>query len=274
MMKKLLLALLLVTFSLAAWAQTQLKIITLQHRFAQDLVPVVQPLLGPDGNASAIDNQLLVRASPERLQAIEQLVASMDTERKNLRITVSHSNVQQGRQQNLGVDGSARVGNGRVVIRNGRRMPAEEDDVNVDIRQRDFYSSQSGSEFVTVADGQRAFIRVGQRVPYTQQWVLLTQRYLSVQRSTEFQDITTGFAVRPRSINGQVELEITPRIAQLNSAGYIDFEELSTVVRVSPGEWFDLGGTMQGKDDVSRAILSSASDYGSGNSALQIRVDE
>ena len=274
MMKKLLLAWLIGSLSLPVWAQTQLKIITLQHRFAQDLVPVVQPLLGPDGNASAIDNQLLVRAAPERMPAIEQLVASLDAERKNMRITVSHSNVQQGTQQDLGVNGSARVGNGRVVIRNGRRMSSEDDGVNVDIRQRDFYSSQSGSEFVTVADGQRAFIRVGQRVPYTQQWSMLTQRYLSIQRTTEFQDITTGFAVSPRLINGQVELEITPRIAQLNSAGYMDFEELSTVVRVHPGEWFDLGGTMQARDDVSRAILSSQSGNSNGNSGLQIRVDE
>ncbi len=102
---------------------------------------------------------------------------------------------------------------------------------------------------------------------------MLTKHYLTIQKTTEFHDITTGFAVRPRYIGGQVELEITPRIAVPNHAGFIDFEELSTVVRVTPGQWFDLGGTMQHRDDVSRAILSRQSGSGSRNTALAIKVD-
>ena len=122
-------------------------------------------------------------------------------------------------------------------------------------------------------DGERAFIRVGQSVPYTQEWVTLTQRYTSIQRTTEFVDISTGFSVRPRSIGNQIELEITPRIAQLNQNKYIDFEELSTIVRVNRDEWLDLGGTMQQKDDVSRAILSTQNGQQSQSNALSIRVE-
>jgi type II secretory pathway component GspD/PulD (secretin) len=130
-----------------------------------------------------------------------------------------------------------------------------------------------GNEFLTVLDGERAFIRVGQSVPYTQQWVYLTSRYINIQQTIEFQDITTGFAVRPRYIGEQVELEITPRIARLNQTGFIDFEELSTVVIVKPGEWFDLGGNMQNRDDVSREILSISRGGNRQKSNLKIRVD-
>ncbi len=130
-----------------------------------------------------------------------------------------------------------------------------------------------GSEFLTVVDGERAFIRVGQSVPYTQRWVYLTNRYINIQQTVEFQDITTGFAVRPRYIGDQVELEITPRIARLNQSGFIDFEELSTVVIVTPGEWFDLGGNMQNQDAVSREILSISLGDNRQNSSLKIKVD-
>ncbi len=122
-------------------------------------------------------------------------------------------------------------------------------------------------------DGEQAFIRVGQILPFTQRWISLTRRYAVVQESVEFQDITTGFAVRPRYMGDQVEVEITPRIARWNQAGFIDFEELSTIVRVSPGEWFDLGSTMRNRDEVSQAILASEQSEEQRNLTLRIKVD-
>jgi type II secretory pathway component GspD/PulD (secretin) len=251
-----------------AWAQPELKIITLQHRFAQDLLPAVQPLVGADGTASAVDNHLMIRTTPERMQAIEQVIATMDTERKNIRITVSHEDSSYTQGSRAGISGNVRSGD--VEIRTSRRAP---DGIRADIDSRQGSSSRSSTEFVTVLDGERAFIRVGQSVPYTQQWAQLTRQYIGMQQTTAIQDITTGFAVRPRYIGGQVELEITPRIASMGRGNTVDFEELSTVVRVTPGQWFDLGGNMQSRDDVSRAILSRQQGSGSRNGNLSIKVD-
>jgi len=250
-------------------ANAEFKIITLQHKFAKDLLPSIQPMVGADGSVSAVDNNLLIRATPEQMSMIEQVVSTLDVERRNLRITISHDNHQQSEGSRVGVTGGTRIGNVDVQLPRGAQ-----DGVQLDVGQRQRSISRRGSEFVSVMDGERAFIRVGQSVPYTQQWVQYSQRYLNVQTSTQFQEITTGFAVRPRSIGNKVELEITPRIARLNSMQYIDFEELTTVVRVSPGEWFDLGGTMQNRDEVSRAILSRQADNSTQSSTLMVRVDE
>ncbi|MCB5184828.1 nodulation protein NolW [Methylobacillus gramineus] len=254
------------------------KMITLQHRFPQDLIPAVEQLVGSEGTVSAIDNHLVVRATPERMQAIEDMVARLDTARRNLRITISHDNNVQSTDSQVGVNGRGRIGNVEIgTIDGSQEHPGprrqEGTGFNIDLNRSQNESSRSGQEFVSVMDGERAFIRVGQSVPYTQQWVLLTQRYIQLQQTTEFHDITTGFAVRPKFIGGQVELEVTPRIARLNERGFIDFEELSTVVRVAPGEWLDLGGVMQGRDQVSREILSQGQ-YSAGKSTqLRIRVD-
>jgi hypothetical protein len=102
---------------------------------------------------------------------------------------------------------------------------------------------------------------------------LFTQRYAEVVQSTEFHDITTGFAVIPHYSGDEVEMEIMPRIAGISSNGIVDFEALSTRVRVKPGQWFDLGGTMQVRDEVSRAILDTRSDTASGSTSLMLRVD-
>jgi len=258
-------------YSLNAFAATEFKIIDLQHHFAEDILPIIQPLVGSDGTATGMQNHLIIRASPEKMIEIEQIIATLDVERQNLKITVSHQNNLQTNNDNAVVNGRKQIGN--VTIGTNKYPRNATDGVQLDIENNQSSIRRNGNQFINVMDGEHAFIRVGQSVPYTQEWIILTQRYASIQRTTEFVDISTGFSVRPRSIGNQIELEITPRIAQLNQSKYIDFEELSTIVRVNRGEWLDLGGTMQQKDEVSRAILSEQNGRQSQSNALSIRVE-
>lgn len=268
---KLLVLLSCLAFTTQILAAGEFKIFTLQHRFAEDLIPTIQPMVGNDGTVSGIQNQLIVRTTTEKMAEIEQLVATLDVERQNLRITVSHQNNQQLQNRDIIVQGRKRIGN--VEIGTSRFPRNSRDGVDIGLNDNQSNTSSSGNQFVNVADGERAFIRVGQAVPFTQEWVTYTRRYTSVQRTTDFVDVSTGFAVRPRTIGNQVELEITPRIAKLNQSGFIDFDELSSVVRVGKGEWLDIGGLMQQKDEVSRAILSWQSGSQIQNNQLSIRVD-
>lgn len=253
------------------WVQAEIefKIITLQHSFASDLLPTIEPLVGLEGTATGVRNQLILRASPERMREIESTVAQLDVARVNHRITVNNSNQSRSLQQRI--EGSGKVKIGNVTISNDRY--AKPNSGNIDITNNSSNTQQNSSQFLNVLDGERAFIRVGQSVPFTQEWMTITRRYTQVTQITDWQDISTGFAVRPRTIGNQVELEITPRIAQLNNQGFIDFEELSTIVRVSLGEWVDIGGTMQNHDEISRKILGFQSTSSQQNSNLVIKVD-
>lgn len=264
-----------------AFAETEFKIFTLQHRFANDLLPFVEPMTGPDGTANGIDNQLIIRASPQRMQEIEALVAKMDAARVNRKITVSTSNNLQSEHERVEASGSAKVG--KVTIGNNRRAHLSNKHSNkpnsgrIEVENNSSNTRQTSNQFIQVLDGERAFIRVGQLVPFTQEWVTLTQRYIQVDRFTDWREVTTGFAVRPRTIGDPnsklVELEITPRIARLNNQGYIDFEELTTVIRTSLGSWVDIGGTMQQNDEVSRKILGRQSLSSQQNSNLSVKVE-
>ncbi len=259
----------LFTWSLCLQAATEFKIITLQHSFASDLLPTITPMVGPDGTATGTNNQLILRASPERMREIEAIVEQLDVTKVNRRITVSTSNQGHYQQERIGARGKVKVG--KVTVSNDRRIKSNTGNINIENRAS--HTQRSASQFLNVLDGQRAFIRVGQIVPFTQEWITITRRYIHIDRTTDWHDITTGFAVRPRTIGNQVELEITPRIAKLNSQGFIDFEELTTVVRVSLGEWVDLGNTMQNHDNVSRKILGFQQSSSSSNSQLVIKVD-
>lgn len=257
--------------ALSAHAVTEFKIITLQHRFADDILPIIQSATPTDAAVTGMQNHIIVRASPEAMIEIEQLITSLDVAQQNLRITVSYQSNMDTSRDGIGVSARKRIGN--IEVRTNRYPRNAPDGVQIDIENNRSQTQSYSDQFMNVLDGQTAFIRVGQSVPFTQEWVTYTRRYVQVERTTDFVDITTGFTVRPRSIGNQFELEITPRIARLNQQGFIDFEELSTVVRVSKGQWFDLGGTMQQKDEVSRAILSKHNRNQSENSALSIKVD-
>lgn len=245
------------------------KMITLQHRFPQDILPAVQQLVGPEGSVTAIDQHLVVRATAENMTAVEAMVERLDTVQRNVRITVRYDASLVQVNRSIDVDANVRHGDAAFGVRDTH----EHEGVRFNVDDSLETSQRRGEQFLTVLDGQRAFIQVGQVVPFTQQWIFLAAQYANVQQTTEFREVTTGFAVRPRYIGNEVEVEITPRIARLNASGVIDFEQLSTTVRTPRGQWLDLGGVMQGRDDVSRAILSQ-SQYGEGkNNRLQIKVD-
>ena len=230
-MKKYLLILLLLSFS--AFAETEFKIFTLQHRFASDLLPIINPMVGTDGTASGIDNQLIIRAQPERMREIEATVAKLDAARANRKISVNTSNNLQSQHERVEVTGSRKIG--KVTVSNDRR--AKPGSSGIDIENSSSNTNQNSQQFINVLDGERAFIRVGQIVPFTQEWVTISRRYIQVDRFTDWREVTTGFAVRPRTVGNNVELEITPRIAKPNNQGFIDFEELTTVINTTLGNW-------------------------------------
>lgn len=267
MMKNIFLVLLLLCSN--AFAETEFKIFSLQHRFASDLLPVIEPLVGADGTANGMNNQLIIRAQSARMREIEQIVSQLDAARVNRKITVNSSNSLQSQQERIEAKGATKVG--KVTISNDRHAKPNTGRVEVESSSSD--SSQNSNQFISVLDGERAFIRVGQIVPFTQEWVIITRRYIQVDQFTDWREISTGFAVRPRAVGNQVELEITPRIARRNHQGFIDFEELTTIMRVSLGSWVDIGGTMQQNDDISRKILGLQNSSGLQKTNLRIKVD-
>ncbi len=187
----------------------------------------------------------------------------MDIARVNRRITINSSYQNQSQLNRTEARGRVNIDN--ITIGNDRHARTNSGNIIVE-RNRNNVQKNS-SQFLNVLDGERAFIQVGQSIPFTQDWITITRHYVQIER-TDWRNITTGFAVRPRTIGNQVELEITPRIASLNNQGMIDFEELSTTLRISLNEWVDIGGTMQNNDDISRQILGRLNSTSSRIQAL------
>lgn len=286
MLKKLIVMLLLSMPATAVLADYPLKIIPLKHRSAEELIPVIRPMLGSGENVGGMQYQLFVRASDKGLRDIELLLAELDRARKNLKITLQQDVARSGGAISQGISGEGRVGDVRVIVssrgesssRGGLVIGgAEEDSLRYKITRSTGSSQDNNSQFINVLEGSPAFIRVGQSLPYVQRFLVFAGNRVTYGQDTRFLNVTTGFDVLPRLNGDRVELEIAPRLSFVGNGGVQDvrFQELRTTVSAKLGEWVDLGGMTSGRDEISRAIFETASTHQSGGRrTVKLRVEE
>jgi len=264
-------------------AEPELHVIPLKHRFAEDVIPLLRPLLAPGESVSGVDSHLIVRATPRTIAQIERMLADVDTPRRNLRISVRHAGESERLQARQGVSGDAHQGNTRIVVTGGARNTGG---VNVGhagpagalqlhSEQRVTTKRDTSTQDLTVLDGGRAFLRVGESIPLVQPFLALAGNRVTVLPGIQYYDVTTGFEVEPRILGERILLTVTPRIGFRSNQGTqnISLQELHTAVAVQPGEWVDLGGAVESSSEVSRQILSTRRNTSGEDSRFLIRVD-
>ena len=153
---------------LGAMAVTDFKIITLQHRFAEDILPVIQPLAGNDATVTGIQNHIMIRANPKKMLEIEQAIVTLDVVRQNLKITVSRQHNLQTESDTVAVSGRKRIGNVSISTNQYPGTANARNGVQVELENNQSKSRNSSDQFINVIDGGQAFILVGQSVPFTQ----------------------------------------------------------------------------------------------------------
>jgi len=269
-------------------AESELRVIPLKHRLADEVVTVVRPLLAPGESVSGMDSRLIVRAAPRTFAQIEHLLTEIDTPRRNLRISVRHAGEREHAQDNQGISGDVRRGNTRIVVNNSNRdtggltvgRTGPDGTVQLHSERRVTTTRDASTQNLTVLDGGRAFLRVGESIPQVQPFLVLVGNRLGVVAGIQYYDVTTGFEVEPRIVNEasfteRIQLAVTPRFAFRSNQGTqtVNFQELRTVVTVKPGEWIDLGGAVESTNKVNRQILNTRRSTGSEDSRFLIRVD-
>ncbi|MBI3570063.1 MAG: hypothetical protein HY082_03020 [Gammaproteobacteria bacterium] len=268
----------------AVAAPDDIHVITLKHRTAQELVPVIRPLLGPTDAVSAIDYRLLIRTSPKRLADVERAVQQLDVAQRNLTLTVRQGSQAENRGTSQGLSGEVDIGrDARVTLPRGINddrgavIEGQSGDARLRYQTRAERGSASDNRTQTlrVLDGKPAYIRLGQSVPHVKRIISLSGRQLAITQGVEYQNVVTGFEVLPRVQGERVQLEITPRLSSLAdpASGLANFQELRTTVSVRLGEWIDLGGISGAGENVRRAIVESATAGGTEQRSVWLKVE-
>jgi type II secretory pathway component GspD/PulD (secretin) len=227
--------------------QSVLEVIELNYRSADQVIPMLKPLLAPGGTISGAQNRIIVHTTPQNLAELRKVLAVVDAMPRKLLISVRQQSTASGKGAEAEVSGSigndrARVtvpgtgGNqgGTVVIRRG------DDHVRGRVSQSQSAVTDSNVQALQVLEGNEAFIHVGQSLPVRSQ---------SAQGSdtVQYRDAGTGFYVRPRVNGNRVTLSISTRrdnVADPNT-GALNVQRVYTVVSGRLGEWIELGGITQ-----------------------------
>lgn len=256
--------------------QTVLEVIELNYRNADQVIPMLKPLLAPGGTISGMQNRIIVRTTPQNLAELRKVLDVVDAMPHKLLISVRQQSTASGMASEAEVSGS--IGNdraratvpgtgsnqgGTVVIRRG------DDHVRGRVSQSQSAASDSSVQTLQVLEGNEAFIQVGQSVPVRSQ---------SAQGSetVQYRDAGAGFYVRPRVSGNQVTLSISTRrdsVADPNT-GTLNVQRVDTMVSGRLGEWIELGGIAQESVQRDSGAVYRRSVSGQDDRRVFLKVDE
>jgi type II secretory pathway component GspD/PulD (secretin) len=263
MLKKSLFILMLVCSSLVYAEESVLEIITLNYRPAEEVPPLLAPLLEPSERIVADGANLIIRATPERLEEIRALVAQLDAKLHNLLITVLQGGNISAEELNAGA---------RVQLNVPLDKPA---DASGRI-QGQFHAAQSSAaadntQTLRTLEGQAAYIKAGQSRPVRSVTVYDTGHgYPAAVSSTAMLEVTTGFAVTPRLSGDEVLIAVSPWSDRLQNNGAIATQSAATNLRAKLGEWIEIGGIRETSQYQQDGALSRIRE--NRNSALRILI--
>ncbi|HYR05050.1 MAG TPA: hypothetical protein VEP71_00020 [Gallionella sp.] len=283
-MKNILTGLALLLFSAPVWAE--LEIIALKHRSAEEVLPVIRPLLDKGDVASGMSYQIILRTSPHNIEQIKRLLESIDVAPRRLKITVMQNvdsetvarltevsgNVGLSREARIVIPGSGDNSGLNVELGQGQ------DRLKARVTSTRSLEDEHNTQQLQVLEGNRALVRSGQSIPIPQRQVILNQWGMQVIDSTQYQEVGSGFYVLPRISGNRVTLEISAQNdAFLPGSGTqptVRVQQASSTVSGRLGEWMEVGGLRQQKGLDDSTISTHGASQTHEQRSVLIKVEE
>jgi type II secretory pathway component GspD/PulD (secretin) len=262
--------------------ELRLEVIELHHRLVRDVIPLLQPLLAPGGTLTGTANQLIVRSTRENLAEIQEVVASIDTRIRQLKITVTQdlSVVQNLAHDGLSAD--VRAGDFGASVRNpgtanaGMTIEGEHAGVRYESIRTRSQNDDNNLHFVVTLEGQPAFIATGQALPYAHESAVATPYGVQLNRGIGYEQVSSGVYVTPRLQGERVILDIAPQLERTdpNGSGVISTHATTTTVTGNMGEWIAISGASNQSGGNTSELLARTQRQGDNSYTVWVKVEE
>ena len=279
----------LLTAAALTRAEPVVEVIPLHYRTAEEVIPILQPMLAREGAISGFKGQLIIRTTPENLAEIKRILATVDSAPRQLIVTVRQDADGSLRRRSADVSGNIGNDNARVIVppaagrdNRGGRVVIQDGDSRVSGHVLDSASraSERNIQTIRVMEGREAFIAVGQSVPVRDRQVTRTivngQVVEQVVNTTQYRDVATGFYVRPRLSGDRVMLDISPQRESLSRdvRGGVNVQRAATTVSGRLGEWLEIGGITQTASGQEAVLLGRSSSTATDDRRVLVKVEE
>ncbi|MFC3606745.1 secretin N-terminal domain-containing protein [Stutzerimonas tarimensis] len=248
------------TFTVAAATE----VISLQHRMAEEMLPVAISVVGDQGRVSSHGSQLIVNAPESVIAQLRQVLEQLDTRPRRLLISVENQDTMAGSASGHAISGRARAGDVNIHSGDGRNQ--------VRIIRHSTASREGGIGQVQATEGYPALIQVGQSIPLDSTSV---DPYGQPYRNTQYRDVMSGFYATAQVQGDQVQVTLSSQRDRVshNQPGVIDMQQTETRVRGRVGDWIDVGGIDQSGRSDRRDVLSSHATTGRQDYRLRLKVE-
>jgi type II secretory pathway component GspD/PulD (secretin) len=265
-MRNLILVFIAVVSQLAHAEERVVEVITVYNRPAEDIQPLLQPMLEVNDAIVTNGNSLIVKTTADRLPGIANLIQKLDTPIVNLQISVIQSREVSAQQLNAGLN---------VDIHSGYAYSGSVNSAARGyIQQNQGQSDHQNTQIIRTLDGNTAYIKAGQVVPITNYHTYRDgYGYPNVDRSTSYVDATTGFAVTPRVVGQQVVMDVAPWSDRYGGYGQIQTQSAETSIRANLGEWVEIGGVNETIRANGSGIINYNQQSGQNNLRILVKVE-
>ena len=257
--------------------------IQLRNRPAAEVMPVIKPMLGADDAISGQGFKIFLRASPQTLAQVKDMIAALDVASKVLQISVFQGSTRGLRE--LGFDANIQIKRGDASVGIGA---GGNNDGNAAGSITYGTSSGSGSvsgtstqkrlqnnpiHQVRVTEGRDAYIETGQQIPYFSGSNWITPKGFG--GGIEYKDVVSGFYVLPRIHGDNVTLTISPfkNSPSDTGGGNISTQYASTTVTGRIGDWLLIGGVTEQLRRAQSGSGSRISTQSRSNQSIWIKAD-
>ena len=264
----------LLTVVANAGQNNPLEIIDLNNRPAEEMIPIIKPMLKPNDAITGTGYQLFVRTDAKTLAEITRLLQVMDKAPRNLIISVRNNANVDSESTDFNASGNYKIGDDTQVIVGDR--PPHEEGTRIGANKNENRQDNNSKHMVRIIEGGKAFITAGKIRPYTNRTIIRHRDGVSVQDSIEYQDITSGFYVIPRLTgNGNVSLQVQPHYRSISDgrSGTIDVQESATMITAKLGQWIQIVGVDTHTKTQDKRILSRSRSTTDRQNSIYIKVD-
>jgi type II secretory pathway component GspD/PulD (secretin) len=252
----------------SAWGES-LQVIDLQYRTAQEIIPVLQPLLEPGAALTGQDYKLFVRTSSANLAEIRAALAQIDRRPRQLVVSVGQGAREEFEQLHTSVSGTIRTGDAVASV---NERPRGSSSLTIRATDASERANNGGVASVQVMEGASALIGAGSSVPIVTTVAAGVGRRPWAVSSSSFRNVESGFLVTPR-VNGQlVVLDIEQQHERIDG-DQIETQRLTTQVSARLGEWVQLGRLSESATSSSRGLLNRAYQTRSDERSIWVKVD-
>ncbi len=228
----------------------ELEIINLNHRPAQEIIPILKPLLEKDASISGEKYVLFIRASDETLQQIMSVLPTLDVELRVLRISIMQESAQMMKRYGFRIEPSKQKSNNKS---------------NLMIYSTKHSYNNPKQQVILVTEGQWASLKTGVTVPSITR---STNPDGTVTESIQYQTVYTRLKIQPVIRGKKITVKIqsyTGNKQNMNSG-----QGIKTQINGNLGEWIALGGIVSNSKNSSKGFVFST--QRSSNSKQQIFI--